>query len=364
MKSWGRSVLSWCLLGVLAVGVLSGCDVRVRKNVKDLTPVEKEDFVNAILALKAAPSPYDDTLSYYDQFVQWHHEVNNCLGYHYHGRPQFFPWHRVMLLRFEDAMEEVTGKRISIPYWDWSDPESTAAVFSDDFMGGTGDPENGYAVMSGAFRRDNFTVDVFNPRDPQKLTYVARNIGSAYMPNLPTPEQVDAAFDIPTYDVAPWSVDSDPTQSFRNYVEGWRDITSNVCDAQGNMIIQSRAEMHNQVHRYVGGAWAIEGGFGGGTMLLTTSPADPVFYVHHAFVDYLWEQWTEIYGEQYLSDPDGHSGHDMGDMVGMDMKCNDHHTNSDAGLHEVLWPFTKEIIGRDWTPCDVLNGKKLGVIYK
>jgi tyrosinase len=354
----GYSMVQWGLVGVLVAGALSGCHVSVRKNVKDLSAEEKQEFVDAILALKDTPSPYDDTLSYYDQFVKWHHEVNNCLGYHYHGRPQFFPWHRIMLLQFEAAMEEVTGKHIAIPYWDWSDPESTAAVFSDDFMGGTGDPANNYAVMSGPFRRDNFTVEVFNPRDPQQLTYVARNIGSAYMPNLPTAEQIDAGFDIGTYDAAPWSVETDPTESFRNYVEGWRNVTSNVCDEQGNMIIQSQAAMHNQVHRYVGGAWQTETGFGGGTMLLTTSPADPVFFVHHAFVDHLWDQWSALYGEIYLSDPDGHDGHDM------DAKCADHHGDQDPGLHEVLWPFTKEIIGRDWMPCDLLNSQKIGVRYE
>jgi len=383
-------------LGLASLGMLAGCHYTVRKNVKDLTPQEKQNFVEALLLLKATPSPYEADISYYDQFVKWHHEVNNCLGYHYHGRPQFFPWHRIMLLQLENAMKEVTGKDIAIPYWDWSDPESTAAVFTDDFMGGTGDPENGYAVMTGPFRRDNFTVNVFNPRDPAKFTYVARNMGSAYAPALPTPDDVAAALQVGNYDSAPWDVYADPAQSFRNNVEGWRDVTLFQCDDQGNMVIQSKGAMHNLVHRYVGGAWQTPNGPAGGTMLLTTSPADPVFYLHHAFVDYLWLQWSDEHGEQYLSGDGEHTAHKGGESdscctAGIkedaekcapqsaecscaDCKCllghcrcgtgEACHCNGDPGLDELMWPFTEEIIGKDWTPQMVLDSRKLGVVYQ
>jgi hypothetical protein len=46
---------------------------KVRKNAKDMTAEEISDFVNAVLTLKASPSPYSDTLSYYDTFVRFHH---------------------------------------------------------------------------------------------------------------------------------------------------------------------------------------------------------------------------------------------------------------------------------------------------
>ena len=45
--------------------------LHVRKDVKDLTPQEKADFVAAVLELKQTPSPYNSKLSWYDQFVQW-----------------------------------------------------------------------------------------------------------------------------------------------------------------------------------------------------------------------------------------------------------------------------------------------------
>src|SRR3954462_15856968 len=46
-------------------------DTGVRRSVAALTVAERKDFVDAVRALKRAPSPYDPSLSYYDQFVQW-----------------------------------------------------------------------------------------------------------------------------------------------------------------------------------------------------------------------------------------------------------------------------------------------------
>src|SRR5215470_2185205 len=51
---------------------------RVRKSVTALTVGERKDFVEAVLALKRARSPYDQSLSYYDQFVRWHKDLYVC----------------------------------------------------------------------------------------------------------------------------------------------------------------------------------------------------------------------------------------------------------------------------------------------
>lgn len=75
--------------------------------------------------------------------------------------PAFPPWHRKLLILFEDALSQVSGKDIALPYWDWTSQESTDATFSTMLMGGNGDPNDEYALNSGPFRKDNWQINVF-----------------------------------------------------------------------------------------------------------------------------------------------------------------------------------------------------------
>src|SRR5215207_9625481 len=83
---------------------------RIRKNVKELTKRERQEFVQAIHALKKVRSPYDPSLSYYDQFVTWHRDMFNCdpmtggAMTMAHGGAMFLPWHREFTLLFENAL--------------------------------------------------------------------------------------------------------------------------------------------------------------------------------------------------------------------------------------------------------------------
>lgn len=38
---------------------------------------------------------------------------------HVHNKAQFFPWHRLFLLKFENLLREVDPS-VTLPYWDWS----------------------------------------------------------------------------------------------------------------------------------------------------------------------------------------------------------------------------------------------------
>jgi hypothetical protein len=85
----------------LSTSSASRRELRVRKSVSTLTPAERKSFVDAVLALKRAKSPYDSSLSYYDQFVQWHkdrygcHALDSARGTDsmlmVHGGPMFLP---------------------------------------------------------------------------------------------------------------------------------------------------------------------------------------------------------------------------------------------------------------------------------
>jgi tyrosinase len=289
-------------------------EVRVRKNVLALSPQERRDFVDAILALKRTPSPFDTRLNWYDQFVAWHVALAECdpadiLVDHQqlaHAGPMFLPWHRQYLLLFEDALRTVSGKEITVPYWDWTNHGSVSSVFADDFMGGNGDPLQGNVVTTGPFRRGSWHLAVDNHGvlfGTSATDAIVRNFGGLGTA-LPNQGQVNAAFAAPHYDVAPYDDVSDPAHSFRNALEGYRNpvpISLNLCapDGAGAALPVGESMLHNGVHIWVGGAGGVapDGVALLGTMSVPlASPNDPVFFLHHANVDRLWSQWQERHG--------------------------------------------------------------------
>ena len=298
---------------------------------------ERKDFVNAILALKAAKSPHNPSLSYYDQFVQWHKERYVCRaaqsapGMHtmlmIHTGPMFLPWHRELLRRFENALREVSGKEITLPYWDWTDPESIEpnnlnAVFRDDFMGGDGSPDEQYAVTTGPFKKGAWTLNV-HPEGatwaPSATAYLTRHLGGRE--SLPTKAQVERVLTAEEYDVAPFNVESDPARSFRNALEGNGAGTAMRCGSDGWMAFESALgvtpvigsgpnTVHNLIHGWVGGTISSEAVRPRlrGTMTLPTAPNDPVFFLHHANVDRLWAAWQAAHPGKTYEPKTGHEG--------------------------------------------------------
>lgn len=298
----------------------------IRKNVKYLTNEEKSDFINAVLLLKTVPSPYDASVNYYDQFVKWHREAfdeidhgdHQMMKYPAHMGPAFLPWHRQFLLLFEEALSNVSGKKINLPYWDWTDPNSTQIIFDNNFMGPQGEPGNGWAVMQGPFRKDNWVITIFDQDDDIKTPYITRSFGSMPSnPNLPTLQMLNTALSMSNYDVAPFDQSADTTKSFRNFLEGWRGWVYEP-DSTGKLILVRKpghaSAMHNAVHLWVGGMIDSVQGITG-TMTFNTSPNDPVFFLHHANVDRIWAMWERINGSKYSPVSGAAIGHNLNDIM-------------------------------------------------
>ena len=120
-----RSLSIYLVLGAL-FAAMSASDangqLRVRKNYRDLSPQERQDFVDAVKAVKAkAEVGTQGTCAYtntYDKYVCWHRECG-CQAGAQHRRPMFLAWHRELLRRFELDLGAVPGGKpgIAIPYW-------------------------------------------------------------------------------------------------------------------------------------------------------------------------------------------------------------------------------------------------------
>jgi hypothetical protein len=253
--------------------------MKCRKNVKSLTADEKTRFANAVVALKSQDSViHPGSQSRYDDFVETHLNAMMATPVGWaHQDSVFFPWHRELLYQFEKLLQAV-DPTVTIPYWDWTREQNSAAAgypFKNDLIGLDGDRADSDHV-----KRDpaappvdathpyiypfdpvlwSGAIVVVDPPPPPSLTYFQRQIGenvTGDAPNLPLND----------------SVVTGVSSSFRQAIGSGDYLT-----------LRSRSEdIHNLVHRYVGG-----------NMLMMTSPNDPVFFMHHANIDRMWSIWQK-----------------------------------------------------------------------
>ncbi|GGL70168.1 tyrosinase [Streptomyces fumigatiscleroticus] len=250
-----------------------------RRDVSTLTRGERRRFVGALLEVKRRGE--------YDEFVRIHID-------HYvpdgerglrtaHMAPTFLPWHRQFLLELERALRRVESS-VTVPYWDWTrNRTATSVPWIPDLLGGNG-RRSDRRVTTGPFAHaeGNWTLRE-GVTDGEFLT---RDLGRARDPiALPTASDLEWALKDPVYDTAPW--DSTAKRGFRNKLEGW-----GAGHGSGSW------RNHNRVHRWVGGA-----------MVGGASVNDPVFWLHHAFIDLQWSRWQRRHrGVRYL--PAGPPGRD------------------------------------------------------
>jgi tyrosinase len=251
--------------------------VNKRANHKDLDDTQKKALVKAILALK---NNIDSLLhpgkqKRYDDFVEIHKNAMTGPSMFHpmpHGTSLFFPWHRVLLRQFELSLQAASNDpSISLPYWDWN-MSGSSSPFSSDFLGGDGDASQGHRVVNGpfAYSAGKFPIRVWDAKkgDPG----LRREFGDDATSWLPSASDVAAGLAKTPYWPGP--------SCFERVAEG---------------------VLHNPVHRWIGG-----------NMADATSPNDPVFFLHHAYLDLLWEQWkTQHPTEDPYLPASGSAGYDL-----------------------------------------------------
>ncbi|NOQ71560.1 MAG: hypothetical protein GQ574_06140 [Crocinitomix sp.] len=166
------------------------------------------------------------------------------------GTQRFLPWHRQYLLEFEKLLQTINPK-LYIPYWDWSLNRDFPKELKDLLLDLTFKISN---------RRGGFEI--------VKTKSIQRRFpfNSSALPNI---AEVQGAMNETNY------------VNFSVELEGRGIIDDNT----GEFIPFGRwsAGLHNLVHGLVGGIM-------GNTQL---SPADPVFWLHHAYCDKIWWDWQK-----------------------------------------------------------------------
>ncbi|WP_434447280.1 tyrosinase MelC2 [Lentzea sp. E54] len=230
-----------------------------RKNQASLTAEEKTRFVEAVIELKRS-GRYDEFVRTHNEFVMNDNDFGDRVA---HRAPSFLPWHRRFLLDFEQALQSIDAG-VTLPYWDWTaDSSPRSSLWAPDFLGGNGRPSDG-KVLTGPFAGDAGDWEITVRTDSRR--FLCRAI-AARGATLPSAQDVLTALAATRYDARPWN--SSSASGLRNMIEGWRG-----------------PNLHNRVHVWVGGH-----------MATGASPNDPVFWLHHCFIDLLWARWQAEHGD-------------------------------------------------------------------
>ena len=230
-----------------------------------------------------------------------------------HGNWWLLPWHRGYLGWFESICRELSGNRhFTLPYWDWTaDPRVPGGMFDDvldpnhsayiptaqDFEsrmlsalvnsgywtspGGVFDPNSQYAQL--LLRRFRFAEDLMFDivRDPSGPLFYPLGKARGIRRELPdlSPATLDAVSPA-TIQAALAAPDFPTFASLKS---------ANHHTMAGFSIIEGRP--HNAIHRCVGSRdcnFVDAQGF----MNNFLSPIDPIFFLHHANLDRLWDVWV------------------------------------------------------------------------
>lgn len=186
-----------------------------------------------------------------------------------HRTDIFLPWHRRFILDVETMIQEAAVEsgvpaleacKIGMPYWNWAMEEGNvrgSEVFSDARYGaGHFDSEKAMPVTDGLFGKDSPFQASIN-RGASRRRGVAKEHKIVPASWLEILAQLDSG-DAEGRDIG-----------------GFEDYSSMT------MVIEG--EFHNSVHGAIGGH-----------MSNMSSPFDPLFFLHHTFVDYMWKRWQDI----------------------------------------------------------------------
>jgi hypothetical protein len=212
-----------------------------RQEVRDMSTADWESFVAAFKAMNQ-----DGSLA---KYVNWHMSAWT----RYHWNSKFLPFHRAYMLEFERDL--MTRGAAFLPYWDSTkesqDPPSSPLLTAKYF--GAND---GRHIVDGPFAR------------AAPMSYRAVVGGG------PLIRQYGSS-----------------TGAF--YA---KSIIDNEIMRSGFSDFSNRLEIgpHSVVHSIIGGS--------GGQLASAVSPEDPLFWVHHCFMDKLWDDQQRQYGYKYEGD--------------------------------------------------------------
>ncbi|RWA09323.1 hypothetical protein EKO27_g5783 [Xylaria grammica] len=233
-------------LSVLPLGIAeAACAQSIRKSWTDLTAAEKQSYIDADLCLMSAPpkAGIEGATSRWDE-LQYAHAAQVR---YIHSVGAFLPFHRFFVTVHDRLLRDECGYTGPLPYWDEpadaGDITGSSVFTAEPNFGGNG-TGNGGCVTDGPFA--NLTLHF--QRNLTTSDYCLSRLFS------------DRSF------AASNSTNVEICLKKETFVDVWNCMEGAI---------------HGAGH----------GGVGGTMLDLLLSPGDPVFFLHHGYMDRVWYQW-------------------------------------------------------------------------
>lgn len=156
----------------------------IRRSILDVDASERLLLKNAIVELHNRHFSGNRTDVPPGGVSYWFKQDEIHQATHVHGGPEFLPWHREFVNRFEIMLRQV-DHRLSLHYWDWT--RDASPLFTSSFMGsGSGDAGDPwlsagfYNPTADPYRADAFDPTHNNPADPPRT--LTRNYSGGTFP--------------------------------------------------------------------------------------------------------------------------------------------------------------------------------------
>ncbi|EME47601.1 hypothetical protein DOTSEDRAFT_166790 [Dothistroma septosporum NZE10] len=272
-------------------------NAHVRREWRTLPRATRKSFTDAVVCLQsmkpqimttAQAHQYAGVKSRWDEFVATH--INYTMNIH--DTADFFAWHRAFVSYLEEDLRTLCGYIDYMPYWNWAE-DSAAPQNSPLFTGDAYSMGSNGEYVSG--RTDTWLAqqDVTFPPGTGggclksgPFSKMVVNLGPLDLPNA---DNVASSFQYNPRclqrDINPW---------FSKNYNTWTNLTEVVLKNANVEDFQWRLQGYNSdtdkfgVHG--GGHYSI----GGSMMDFHSSPAEPLFYLHHGMVDRIWTIWQNL----------------------------------------------------------------------
>ncbi|PSN70687.1 Di-copper centre-containing protein [Corynespora cassiicola Philippines] len=289
--------------GSLAVQAFAACkEPTVRKDWRSLTEDERDRFISAQQKLWNKDADPATNQSVYDRdFVLLHRRSTPSS----HNVPGFLPWHRKFLRDYEIALQAI-DPTVSLPYWNWADDNAslnTSLIWDKKYFGGDGQGSD-YCVQDGRYA--NWTLRLGGHLTDPEIDIEhclrrmwSRGISSTRVTGPVVPSMSEIRTAIKGYN-----------GSYEDFLPWW----------EGH---------HGTIHLGIGG---FSTDLNGDMTPVTNSPNEPVFWLHHTFVDRIWAEFQE-------STPFAHNSYGGLPSANSQLPSDDPIWNNGGKLSDVMKPW-------------------------